>query len=114
MRCHPRDRREALPRRAVNDVERLYTLDELAESFQLPKSTLAELCKREGWPHHRLGRAIRFTGEQVEDILANHLVSPGPRREESPFPGYRGHRARSSDGRLPGQTERSAALNYRD
>lgn len=72
-------------------MEKLYTIAEVAESFQMPKSTLTELCKREGWPHHRLGKAIRFTEAQVEEILARHLVAPKP-KEDLMFPGARPRR----------------------
>lgn len=86
-------------------MERLYTVDEVAESFQIPKSTVTELCHREGWPHVRLGRAIRFTEEMVKQIISAHIVSKTP--TESPmFPGQRAHRPKRMTSGLPGQTER--------
>lgn len=67
---------------------------DLAKRLKLPLSTTVELRKREGWPHYRFGKAVRFTEEQVAEIIATHAVSDQP--EEQPmFPGQREHRPRS-------------------
>ena len=45
---------------------------DLADLLNLPLSTTIELRKREQWPHMRFGRKVRFTDEQVDQILAQH------------------------------------------
>lgn len=66
---------------------------DLAERLNLPLSTVVELRKREGWPHHRFGKAVRFTEAQVAEIVATHVVSDAP-TETPVFPGQRQHRPR--------------------
>ncbi|MFS3128677.1 helix-turn-helix domain-containing protein [Nocardioides sp. Bht2] len=67
------------------------THSDLAERLNLPLSTVVELRKREGWPHVRLGKAVRFTEAQVEQIVTSHIVTSAP--EAAPmFPGHRPHR----------------------
>lgn len=55
----------------------LITPAELADKI---KDTSAErvvrLCRQHNWPHVRMGRAIRFTPEQVEQIVAMQTVTP--------------------------------------
>lgn len=56
----------------------LRTHSDLAAVLNLPLSTTVELRKREGWPHVRLGKAVRFTDEQVAQIVASHTVTETP------------------------------------
>ncbi len=73
------------------DSNRLLTHADLAERLNMPLSTVVQLRKSEGWPHYRLGKTVRFTEEQVREILARHLVTPAP--EVKPmFPGARERR----------------------
>lgn len=67
---------------------------DLAERLNLPLSTIVELRQREGWPHHRFGKAIRFTEEQVAEIIASHAVHNAP-SEHPTFPGLRPSRPKS-------------------
>jgi hypothetical protein len=49
----------------------------LAEQFGITLTKLHELRKRNHWPHVRLGRFdIRFTDQQVEQIVAAQSVTP--------------------------------------
>lgn len=50
-------------------VDKLYTVDEVAELFQVPSSTVRSLCGRREWPHVKLGRAIRFSEAQLREIV---------------------------------------------
>jgi excisionase family DNA binding protein len=68
---------------------------DLAERLRLPLSTTVDLRKREGWPHVRLGRKVRFTEAQIAEIIASHTVTERP--EPAPvFEGQRPSRGRRS------------------
>lgn len=74
----------------------LRTDAELAEQFGITTKKLHELRKRNAWPCVKLGRFdVRFTDEQVEQIVAMHSETP-TRREQQRVT-------------VPGQTARSAA-----
>lgn len=70
------------------------THSDVAERLNLPLSTTVELRKREGWPHHRFGKAIRFTEEQVAEIIAAHAVTTASREQAPTFEGMRPSRQR--------------------
>ncbi|MFT3871099.1 MAG: helix-turn-helix domain-containing protein [Nocardioides sp.] len=55
-------------------TERLLTAADLAELLGAPESTVMEWCRTYRWPHVRLGRRFRWTPEQVEQIVAAHVV----------------------------------------
>lgn len=55
--------------------EVLRTHADLAKKLNLPLSTTVEMRKREGWPHIRLGKHVRFTDQMVEEIVSSHVVS---------------------------------------
>lgn len=75
-----------------DDAARLTHAD-VAEKLNLPLSTTVELRKREGWPHVRFGKAVRFTEKQVAEIIASHVVSEEGAAVVA-FPGQRAHRPR--------------------
>ena len=76
-------------------TEARLTHADIADRLNMPLSTVVELRKREGWPHCRFGKAVRFTEEQAAEIVAQHIVIDAP--TESPmFPGQRQHRPRRS------------------
>lgn len=75
-------------------IEARLTHADVAERMNLPLSTTVELRKREGWPHVRFGKSVRFTEEQVAEIIASHVVSEKP-TDVVAFPGQRTHRPRS-------------------
>lgn len=66
---------------------------DLAERLNLPLSTVVDLRRREGWPHVRFGKSVRFTEEQFAEIVATHVVMKKP-TEVVAFPGQRQHRPR--------------------
>lgn len=75
-------------------TEAKLTHGDLAQRLSMPLSTVVELRKREGWPHVRVGRAVRFTEEMVAEIIASHTVIDEP--EVRPmFEGQRPHRPKS-------------------
>lgn len=61
----------------------LLTAREVAELLRLPVSTVYELARTERLPHLRIGRAMRFSREDLETYLADVCRSvPGRRRAE--------------------------------
>lgn len=74
----------------------LKTHADLAERLNLPLSTVVDLRKREGWPHVRLGKAVRFTDEQITEIVASHVVSKKDGPAASVFEDQRPSRGRRS------------------
>lgn len=72
-------------------MEQLITIGELAELFQISRSTAYRLKKSQAWPHIRFGTEIRFSPENVEAIKAlNAQAPPEPRR--APRVGTRANR----------------------
>lgn len=55
----------------TNTAELLSPAD-LAEALGLTEQRVMDLRRHYRWPHVRLGRTIRFTPEQVEQIIASH------------------------------------------
>lgn len=61
----------------------LLTAREVAELLRLPVSTVYELARTERLPHLRIGRAMRFSREDLEAYLADVCRSvPRRRRAE--------------------------------
>ena len=74
----------------------LLTPGDLAERFHISEPQVLILCRENRWPHVRLSRkAIRFTPEQVEQIVGLHSKTPKPAAETRAV--------------IEGQTARSAA-----
>jgi excisionase family DNA binding protein len=59
-------------------MERLITIGELAELFQISRSTAYKLKKQQAWPHILLGTEIRFSQEDVEAIKELNKKTPPP------------------------------------
>ena len=55
---------------------RLYTPAELAEFFGISERTLLDWRRENGWPSVRVGRTVRFTQAQVDEILDRHSQVP--------------------------------------
>lgn len=53
----------------------LLTESDLAARLQLPTKTVSHLRVAEGWEHTRIGRAVRYTAEQADRIIAAHTVA---------------------------------------
>lgn len=51
--------------------DRLLKLTEVADLFQISRSTTYRLLKEQGWPHIRFGTEIRFSQENIDAIKAN-------------------------------------------
>ena len=54
----------------------LLTPADLAEHFKVPERTVMEWQRADHWPHPRIGRKVRWTPEQVEQIERQHTVTP--------------------------------------
>lgn len=60
---------------------KLLTAADLGEELGASAAKVMEWRRTYGWPHVRIGRSIRWTPEQVEQITKAHTVIGGP---ESP------------------------------
>lgn len=76
---------------------RLTTDQELADQFGITVQKLHKLRLRNGWPCVRLGRwDIRFTAEQVDQIVRMHTEAPAGALALAAIPGQTVRSARSS------------------
>ena len=57
-----------------SEPRKLLTVDEVAELFQVSASTVRDLCTKREWPHVRLGRAIRFSEDNLREIVEIQTV----------------------------------------
>lgn len=53
----------------------LLTPEDMADLLGVSRAKVLEWNRRYEWPHIRLGRRIRWTKVQVEDITARHTVA---------------------------------------
>ncbi|RBO91375.1 helix-turn-helix domain-containing protein [Nocardia puris] len=53
----------------------LYTPDEVAKHLRKPVAWLEDAARRKEIPHTRLGRTLRFTQQQVEQLIAQREVT---------------------------------------
>lgn len=58
------------------DANHLLTADDLATIFGVSRRRVMEWQNQHAWPSVRVGRTIRWTPEQVEQIKARHSVTP--------------------------------------
>lgn len=59
----------------MND-DGLLDADDLAAIFKVTRRRIMEWQLAHSWPHVRVGRSLRWTPEQVEQIKAKHTVTP--------------------------------------
>ena len=59
---------------------RLFTIREAAEVLKIPASWLYERTRRNAIPCHRLGKYLRFTEEDLANILAAQDSGPQSRQ----------------------------------
>ena len=63
----------------------LTTEADLAERFGIGPEEAATLRQKQKWPHVRLSRfKVRYTDEQIEQIIAARSVSPTSRARSPP------------------------------
>lgn len=79
-------------------IEPLLTEAQLADALGATRDQVGVWRRQYGWPHVKLGREVRFTAAQVDEIVALHTVRPANTTQPVG---------------LPGQTPRSAARNAR-
>lgn len=60
----------------IPDSPDLLTADDLAVIFKVSRRRVMEWQHKHNWPSVRVGRTIRWTAEQVEQIKARHSVTP--------------------------------------
>lgn len=81
-------------------MSELLTPADLAERLRVTEHQLHELRRKHSWPCVRFSpKVIRFTPEQVEQIIERHTVAEPTPTSPPPL--------------IPGQTARSAARNRR-
>ena len=54
----------------------LLTADDLAAIFKTTRRRVMEWQNIHSWPSVRVGRTLRWTPEQVEQIKAKHTITP--------------------------------------
>lgn len=60
-------------------MEKLLTIDELAEVLSVKKSTIYQWVHMGLIPHIKVGRLLRFREEDIEKWLISKQVKPSPR-----------------------------------
>jgi excisionase family DNA binding protein len=53
----------------------MHSPEELAERFGVTRRLLLDWMREHDWPHVKVGRVIRFTDEQVSEILRRQTVA---------------------------------------
>ena len=56
----------------------LHTPADLAEWLGVTEAKVLEWRRAKRWPSIKVGKTIRFTPEQFEQIIAQHTVTPPP------------------------------------
>ena len=79
-------------------TDQLLTPEDLAERFKLTPKKVLELRKRHDWPCVRLGRRIRFTEDQIAQIIAAQTVEAKPQASASGLTALSAARRRHSAG----------------
>ena len=57
---------------------RLFTVEEAAETLKLPKSWLYERTRKNAIPFRRIGKYVRFTAEDIIEIIGAHTIHAIP------------------------------------
>ncbi len=55
-------------------LEKLYTVGEVAEMTGMTKAWVWQGCRDRTIPHHRIGRYMRFTRAQLDELMSQTLV----------------------------------------
>jgi len=63
---------------------RLIDAKDAAELLNVPPRWLLAQARRNAVPHHRLGRYVRFTEDELEGWLSGDTRGPGGRRKRRP------------------------------
>ncbi len=62
-------------------MERLLTVEEIAEMLQVPMSWVYERTRTRGWerlPHIKLGKYLRFEERALREFLEKQKIGSGP------------------------------------
>ena len=57
---------------------RLFTVEEAADTLKLPKSWLYERTRKNAIPFRRIGKYVRFTAEDITEIIGAHTIHATP------------------------------------
>ncbi len=57
---------------------RLFTVEEAADTLKLPKSWLYERTRKNAIPFRRIGKYVRFTAEDITEIIGAHTIHAIP------------------------------------
>ena len=58
------------------DAEGFYTPDDLAAILKLTRAQVLRRRTELGWPHHKIGAAVRFSQDDLDAIKASTHVTP--------------------------------------
>jgi hypothetical protein len=56
-------------------MSNLLTLTDLAVKLSADEETVVKWQRRYHWPHVKIGRALRWTPEQADEIVRRHAVT---------------------------------------
>lgn len=59
-------------------MEKIYTVDDLADAFKVSTDTIYNLVKSGELPHFKVKKSIRFTLEHVKQYVQRTSVTPNP------------------------------------
>lgn len=80
----------------MNELPKLFTIEEVCQSFGISRSKAYELKRRDRWPSTEFGeKSFRFTAEQVQAITAMYLKQPKQPTKRTPRVGTRANRSKS-------------------
>lgn len=82
----------------MSDGTSLYSPEDLAEMLHTDRETVLEWRRIYGWPSIKIGKTIRFTSDQVEQILAKHSTGPA-KKQPTAVPAVSGQTAKSASRR---------------
>ena len=58
-----------------NALERLYTVDQVAELFSLKKKTIYTWAEKRRIPSYRIGKALRFRESELREFIEASKIS---------------------------------------
>lgn len=80
-----------------DEPQKLLKIKEVADLFQISRSTAFRMMKAQSWPRHKFGTEIRFSTQDIEAIQAmNREVAAPPKTV--PNVGIRANRRKLREG----------------
>jgi len=73
----------AIERQAMKQL--LFRISEAAQILSVSQSYLRDLVSRDEIQHIKLGRAVRFTQNQLDDFVSEKVIKAEKRRKKAEF-----------------------------